>query len=69
MQPMGGGGGDLRAAAAIGYRPDGLKLAFHETHDCAPRQCSSNDAYWKIGITVKDLDHAVSFLHVQGVTV
>ena len=66
MKPMGGGGGNL---TTVGYRPDGLKLAFHETHDCTARQCSSNDAYWKIGITVKDLDHAVSFLHVQGVTV
>lgn len=36
---------------------------------CTPRQSTSKDAFWKIGITVKHLDSAVAFLQKQGVSV
>ena len=55
-------GGDL-----LGFDANGLKLRFQK---CASRrQSTSWDKYWKIGITVKNLDHAVAFLRQKGVEV
>ena len=53
----------------IGYNQSGLKLSFQESSLCKSRQSTSSDAYWKIGITVKNLDHAVGFLRLQGILV
>lgn len=44
----------------IGYADDGLKMQFIKCQ--TERKATSRDAYWKIGITVKNLDHAVAFL-------
>jgi len=58
---------DNDGAFTVGYDPNGMKLSFHdEDSSCAvPRQSSPKDAYWKIGIVVKNLDHAVAFFHDQ----
>jgi catechol 2,3-dioxygenase-like lactoylglutathione lyase family enzyme len=45
---------------SIGYSEDGLKLRF--TKCDTERKTTSRDAYWKIGITVKNLDRAAAFL-------
>eukprot|EP00542_Grammatophora_oceanica_P003559 CAMPEP_0194062822 /NCGR_PEP_ID=MMETSP0009_2-20130614/78644_1 /TAXON_ID=210454 /ORGANISM="Grammatophora oceanica, Strain CCMP 410" /LENGTH=270 /DNA_ID=CAMNT_0038714713 /DNA_START=223 /DNA_END=1035 /DNA_ORIENTATION=+ len=52
-------------SATIGYTDTGLKLKFVSCQ--SNRQTTSSDAYWKIGITVKDLDQTVAFLQKQGV--
>lgn len=54
----------------MGYTPSGLNICFHEeSAPCSMRRSTSHDAYWKIGITVKNLDRAVEFLNRQAVTV
>lgn len=70
---------DCDGLVVLGYpsNPKGLKLTFQEpaantdtaASACTTRQPTSKDAYWKIGITVKHLDHAVAYLQRQGVSV
>jgi len=51
---------------SIGYANDGLKLRFAKCD--TQRKATSRDAYWKIGITIKNLDHAVAFLKENNVS-
>ncbi len=52
-------------APAFGYDPAQCLLEFGEG-DFAPYAASSKDLYWKIGITLKNLDVAVSCLRERG---
>lgn len=49
----------------VGYDPAQCLLEFRPG-DVAPYTPSSRDHYWKIGITVRDLDRAVAYLHQEG---
>ncbi len=50
---------------ALGYDPRQCLLVFDEA-DVAPYEAAPHDFYWKIGITVRDLDRAVAYLRDQG---
>ncbi|CAB9518737.1 glyoxalase bleomycin resistance protein dioxygenase [Seminavis robusta] len=70
MSKKNGSSSPNNAKVLLGYNhPKGMKLSFHESPSCTVRKSTSQDAYWKIGITVKNLDHAVGFLQLQGVPV
>lgn len=60
MRDLGGPG-----SPAHGYDPGQCLLVF-DAGDVGPYQPASDDLYWKIGITVRDLDHAVAYLHERG---
>jgi catechol 2,3-dioxygenase-like lactoylglutathione lyase family enzyme len=47
----------------VGYSETGLKLCFVKCN--TSRKATSRDAYWKIGIVVKNLDHAFEYLKQQ----
>lgn len=50
---------------AFGYDEGQCLLEFREA-ELLPYQTASDDLYWKIGITVRNLDSAVDYLHKQG---
>ena len=50
---------------AYGYDPGQCLLVFDES-DVGPYAPAPSDLYWKIGITVRDLDRAVVYLQEQG---
>lgn len=50
---------------AYGYDAGQCLLVFDEA-DVEPYAPASNDLYWKIGITVRDLDRAVAYLQEEG---
>ncbi|MGI9462984.1 MAG: VOC family protein [Aestuariivirgaceae bacterium] len=52
-------------APAFGYDPAQCLLELDEGK-FAPYTASSDDLYWKIGITVKNLDSAVAYLRASG---
>ena len=49
----------------LGYSADQCLLDLNGPASC-PYEASSTDLYWKIGITVHDLDHAVRYLNNEG---
>ena len=49
----------------FGFDPDYCLLAFR-AGATAPYQAESNDFYWKIGITLRNLDAAVAYLRQRG---
>jgi catechol 2,3-dioxygenase-like lactoylglutathione lyase family enzyme len=51
---------------SIGYSAECLKLRFVKCG--TTRKATSRDAYWKIGITVKNLDHAVEYLKTKNIS-
>lgn len=52
----------------FGFDPAGGHVVFHRA-DVAPFVARANDFYWKIGITLRDLDAAVSYLRENGAQV
>ncbi|NNF78479.1 MAG: VOC family protein [Rhizobiales bacterium] len=50
---------------AFGYVEEQCLLEFHEV-ELQPYQPASDDLYWKIGITLQNLDSAVKYLNAQG---
>ncbi len=52
----------------FGLDPGQCCLAFHATAS-APHKPKQHDFYWKIGITLRDLDAAVSYLRSRGAQV
>jgi catechol-2,3-dioxygenase len=46
---------------SYGFTGNACKLNF-ETEDVAPYEAKSEDLYWKIGVTLRNLDHAVEWL-------
>lgn len=52
----------------FGFDPDQCLLQFRSGAD-APYVPEANDFYWKIGITLRDLDAAVAYLRGRGLTV
>ena len=59
MEQLGG-----EAAPAFGYHEDQCLLEFHEA-ELQPYQPVQGDLYWKIGITLQNLDSAVEYLNDQ----
>lgn len=53
---------------SYGFDPDRCHIVFHKAN-VAPFAASSSDFYWKIGITVRNLDRAVAFLRDKGLKV
>lgn len=52
----------------VGYHPESCHIVFRKTNVSA--YCTQpNDFYWKIGITLPDLDASVAFLRESGVEV
>lgn len=51
---------------SIGYTKEGLKLRFVKCD--TERKPTGRDSYWKIGIVVKNLNHAFDFLASKGVS-
>ncbi len=52
----------------VGYHPESCHIVFRKT-DVSAYSTQPNDFYWKIGITVPDLDASVAFLKDSGVNV
>ncbi|MEH6631238.1 MAG: VOC family protein [Halopseudomonas aestusnigri] len=52
---------------AFGFSADQCSVVFHQT-EVAPYQPQANDFYWKIGVTLRDLDAAVGYLRDRGLT-
>ena len=55
-----------KSADGFGYSPDEAHLAFEQGLVEKPRP---DEFYWKIGITVRNLDHAVQFLRSKDIIV
>ena len=55
-------------ANSLGYGPSDARLTFL-SDSVEPHMASTDQFYWKIGITVRDLDHAVRYLRSAGVKV
>ncbi len=53
---------------SFGFHPERCRLVFRKSN-VAPYVANRNDFYWKIGITLRDLDSAVSFLRDNKVDV
>ncbi|USG63125.1 hypothetical protein NBZ79_09070 [Sneathiella marina] len=53
---------------SFGYEATGCHLQF-EKASCVSYVSSATDFYWKTGITVRNLDHAVDFLNKKGIAV
>lgn len=51
----------------FGFDQEQCLLEFREGAS-APHEAKSNDFYWKIGITLRDLDAAVAYLRQRGLT-
>ena len=60
MDQLGGEG-----SPAFGYHPNQALLEFHES-EMGPYEPAAHDLYWKIGITLQNLDSAVEYLTSQG---
>jgi catechol 2,3-dioxygenase-like lactoylglutathione lyase family enzyme len=58
----------FNAGLSFQYRSNSCKLVFEEA-DCRSYEASSSDFYWKTGITVRNLDLAVSFLRKRGIEI
>lgn len=56
---------DPQGSPAYGYDPDQCLIEFHEGAT-EPYTTTREDFYWKIGITVRNLDHAVRYLRQEG---
>lgn len=54
---------------AVGYGGDGARLEFLPGSDAAPFQADRSDRYWKIAITLPDLDCAYRQLSARGIEV
>lgn len=54
-------------STAFSYNNHQNHVEFHRA-EVAPYHPQANDFYWKIGITLRDLDIAVSFLRQRGIT-
>ncbi len=54
-------------STAFGYSSKQSHVEFHRA-EVAPYQPQANDFYWKIGITLRDLDAAVGYLRDRGLT-
>lgn len=52
----------------VGYDTRQCLLEF-QIHDGAPRRATANSLYWKIGITFRNLDLAVSQLRARGLSI
>ena len=55
-----------QSALRLGYSEGQALLSFSEDQTLTPYRPAPADFYWKIGITVRNLDHAVAFLQRQG---
>lgn len=53
---------------SLAYAINSCRLVF-DAQPVSPYTNSPNNLYWKIGITLKNLDAAVSYLSAQGITV
>ena len=56
---------DKGSIPLLGYNREQCLLEFREGAT-APYRAESNDLYWKIGITLRDLDAAVAYLRQRG---
>lgn len=57
------------SSLAVGYGGEGARLEFLPTSDAAPFQPDRSDRYWKIAITLPDLDCAYRQLSARGIEV
>ncbi|WP_420332889.1 VOC family protein [Roseibium sp.] len=57
------------SALAVGYGGENARLEFAASTDSAPYRTDRNDRYWKIAITLPDLDCAYRQLRARGIEV
>jgi catechol 2,3-dioxygenase-like lactoylglutathione lyase family enzyme len=55
-----------KSSRAFGFSPEQCAVVFH-LENVEPYQPQTNDFYWKIGITLRDLDAAVGYLKDRGI--